>query len=127
MNGLARICWVTAPIYAVLGMTFGLVMAASGDHTLAPAHGHLNLLGWVTIALYGAFYTLVPHAAESRLARLQVLLAEIGVVTAVPGIAMAIMGMGEGLAKVGSLIILAAMLLFVFIVIRTVGQPAATV
>ncbi|EKF18750.1 hypothetical protein NA2_11220 [Nitratireductor pacificus pht-3B] len=123
---MARICWVTAPIYAALGMILGLVMAASGDHTLAPAHGHLNLLGWVTIALYGAFYTLVPLAAESRLARLQVLLAEIGVVTAVPGIAMAIMGMGEGLAKVGSLIILAAMLLFVFIVIRTVGQPAAT-
>lgn len=125
MNGLARVCWITAPIFAVLGMTFGLFMAASGDHTLAPAHGHLNLLGWVTIALYGTFYTLVPLAAESRLAKLQVLLAVAGVVVIVPGIAMAILGKGEGLAKVGSLIILGGMLLFVIVVVRASGRAAA--
>ena len=125
MNGLAKICWITAPVYAVLGMIFGLVMAASGDHTLAPAHGHLNLLGWVTIALYGAFYTLAPRAAASRLARLQVLLAQIGVIATVPGIALAILGMGEGLAKIGSLIVLAGMVLFVVVVARVSAGSAA--
>jgi len=122
MNGLAKICWITAPIYAVLGMIFGVVMAASGDHTLAPAHGHLNLLGWAIIALYGTFYTLVPKAAESRVGKLQVLLAELGVLVIVPGIAMAVMGQGEGLAKAGSLLILAGMLLFAVTVMRSVGS-----
>ena len=112
MNGLARVCWITAPLYAVLGMVFGIYMSASGDHTFSPAHGHLNLLGWVTIALYGAFYTLVPEAAASRLAKLQVLLAQIGVIVIVPGIVFAISGTGEGLAKAGSVLILLAALLF---------------
>lgn len=127
MNGLARVCWITAPIYAVLGMFFGIFMAASGDHTLAPVHGHLNLLGWVTIALYGAFYTLKPQASASRLAKLQVLLAEMGVIVVVPGIAIAIMGGGEGLAQAGSMIILAGMLLFSVIVVRATGYSAARV
>ncbi|MBY8916241.1 hypothetical protein KUG85_12925 [Nitratireductor sp. L1-7-SE] len=125
MNGLARVCWITAPLYAVLGMSFGIYMAASGDHTLAPAHGHLNLLGWVTIGLYGAFYTLVPQAAEGRLARLQVLLAQLGVIVTAPGIAFAILGMGEGLAKAGAVLILLGALLFLIIVVRATGRSAA--
>lgn len=122
MNILARICWVTAPVYALVGMAFGIWMSASGDHTLSPAHGHLNLLGWVSIALYGTFYTLVPQAAESRLARIQVLLAQVGVILIVPGIVMAIRGAGEGLAKVSSLIVLVSMLLFVWIAARRTGR-----
>lgn len=122
MNGLARICWITAPIYALIGMSFGIWMSASGDHSLSPAHAHLNLLGWVTIAVYGAFYTLVPRAAEGVLAKMQVLLAEVGVVILVPGIVMAIQGLGEGFAKAGSVIVLLSMVLFVWIVVRETAR-----
>lgn len=38
---------------ALVGMCGGIFMAATQDFTLAPAHAHLNLLGWVTLALYG--------------------------------------------------------------------------
>ena len=126
MNGLARICWITAPIYALIGMTFGIWMSASGDHTLAPAHAHLNLLGWVTIAVYGAFYTLAPRAAESRLAQIQVLLAQAGVILLVPGIVMAIRYASEGLAQAGSLLVLLSMLLFVWIVARETGRMTSS-
>jgi cbb3-type cytochrome oxidase subunit 1 len=57
-------------LYLVVGVAMGLYMAASHDHTLRPAHAHLNLLGWVSLALFGLFYRAVPAAAENRLAKL---------------------------------------------------------
>ena len=41
--------------YVCLGMIFGSQMAASDDFTFAPAHAHLNLVGWVTMALFGIY------------------------------------------------------------------------
>ena len=125
MNSLARICWMSAPVYAVLGMSFGIRMAISGDYALAPAHAHLNLLGWVSIAIYGAFYTLVPNAAASMLAKLQVLLAEVGVIVMVPGIALAILTGSEPLAAIGSIIVLLSMLLFLIVVARATSGARA--
>jgi len=126
MNLLARICWISAPVYAVIGMAFGIHLAMSGDYSLAPAHAHLNLLGWVSIAIYGAFYTLVPAAAEQVLAKFQVALAELGVVVMVPGIAIAITSRNEALAAVGSIIVLVSMLLFLAVVLRATGQVPAS-
>lgn len=105
-------------------MGFGIYMSASGEHMMAPMHAHLNLLGWVTIALYGTFYTLVPQAAAGRLAQLQILCAQVGVVVITPGIAMAIMGTGEGLAKAGSILVLFGMLLFLVVVVRAEAGKA---
>lgn len=122
MNTLARICWISAPIYALLGMAYGIHMATTSDFALAPAHAHLNLLGWVTIALYGVFYTLVPAAAASMLARVQVALAEIGVIIIVPGIALAVTGQGEALAAIGSILTILSMLAFLIVVIRATGR-----
>lgn len=125
MNSLARICWITAPIYALAGMSFGIRLAVTEDFTLAPAHAHLNLLGWVSIALYGAFYTLVPTAAASVLARVQVLCAEIGVILMVPGIVLAITRQNEALVGIGSIVVLVSMLLFLVVVVRSTSRAPA--
>ena len=37
-----------AVTFVVIGMSWGLVMAASGDHSTLAGHAHLNLLGWVS-------------------------------------------------------------------------------
>ena len=50
------------------GMSWGAVMGASHDFSLAPAHAHLNLLGWVTLSLMGSFYATAGASAPSRLA-----------------------------------------------------------
>jgi hypothetical protein len=55
--------FAVAPIYVLIGMGFGIFMGASQDFTLAPAHAHLNLIGWVTMALYGTFYALAREAS----------------------------------------------------------------
>ncbi|WP_245415140.1 hypothetical protein [Hoeflea marina] len=108
----------TSVLFVTVGMIWGIVMSASGDHTLAPAHAHLNLLGWVTMALFGIYYHLVPVAAGRMLAKIHYAVATLGVIIIVPGIVMAMQQNGEALAKAGSLLTVASMLIFLFTVIR---------
>jgi hypothetical protein len=56
--------FAVAPIYVLIGMSFGIFMGATENFTLAPAHAHLNLIGWVTMALYGTFYALAREASK---------------------------------------------------------------
>jgi len=58
-----------AVLYIIVGVTLGLYMAASHDHSMHPVHAHLNLLGWVALSLFGLFYRAVPAAAKTRLAK----------------------------------------------------------
>lgn len=56
-------------LYLIAGVSLGIFMAASHDHSMFPVHAHLNLLGWVTMALFAFFYRAWPEAAASRLAK----------------------------------------------------------
>jgi hypothetical protein len=53
---ISDFCFVTAAAAALTGMTMGIVMGISQDFTLAPSHAHLNLLGWVTMAIFGLYH-----------------------------------------------------------------------
>lgn len=121
MRPLPFILFLAAAICAVIGMAWGIQMSATGNHAMSPAHAHLNLLGWVSLALFGTFYQLVPAAGESLLARIQAAVAVVGVVLIVPGIVMALTQAGETLAKLGSVVTILSMLLFV-IVLLTRGR-----
>jgi len=58
-----------AVLYILIGVSLGIYMGASGDHSMHPVHAHLNLLGWVAMSLFGLFYRAIPAAAESTLAK----------------------------------------------------------
>ena len=118
MRGMALWFFASGVIYVTLGMFFGIWMSASHDHTLSGAHAHLNLVGWVTMALFGVFYHLVPAAAQGMLAKVHFALATIGVWFMVPGIALAIRGQTELPVIIGSFATVASMLLFLFVVLR---------
>jgi cbb3-type cytochrome oxidase subunit 1 len=124
MRGLAFFCCFSAGLYALIGMTLGIYMAISHDHVLAPAHAHINLLGWLSMFVYGFFYHVVPAAAEQRLARIHVGLATLGVWFIGPGIAIAVLGMTEALAAIGSILTIVSMLLFVVIIGGSRRLPA---
>ncbi|UOA28871.1 hypothetical protein [Pseudosulfitobacter sp. DSM 107133] len=117
MRGIAHYFMLAAVISVVLGMIWGLQMAISGDHTMLPAHAHLNLVGWVTLALFAIYYHLVPAAGEGLLARVHLVVAIVGVIVMVPGIAVAHSGGPEIAAAVGSLITFASMLIFLATVV----------
>ncbi|MGI9355517.1 MAG: hypothetical protein ACR2PF_10215 [Rhizobiaceae bacterium] len=110
--------FATAALFAMCGMIWGIQMSASHDHTLSPAHGHLNLIGFVSMSIFGAYYALTPKAAESRLAAFHFGLTFVTVVVLTPGIAMAITDQGESLAQVGSILAVLSMALFAFVVLR---------
>lgn len=118
MKHAATRFFITGAIFALLGMVWGIQMSATHDHTLSPAHGHLNLIGFVAMAVFGTFYALSPTAAASRLAGIHYLLTVASVLVLIPGIALAISGSGETLAKIGSVLALASMALFIFVVYR---------
>ena len=90
-----------------------------------PAHAHLNLLGWVSLFLFGIYYERRPTLDSSRLAMIQVGLWSVG--TIVLTIAVAAIHLGyvaaDPIAALASLVILAAMLLFAYFVFR----PATSV
>lgn len=109
-----------AVIYALCGMGAGIYMAASHDHTLAPAHAHWLLLGWVSMFLYGVFYKLFP-AVRGALAAWHWWIANIGLLIMVAGIALITTGTpdhGEPLAAIGALINISGMVLFAINVFR---------
>ncbi|MFT3858077.1 MAG: hypothetical protein QM742_11475 [Aquabacterium sp.] len=58
-----------AVLYALLGIGMGVVMGASHDFTSKGVHVHVNLLGWVSMALMGVIYQVFPAMARSALAR----------------------------------------------------------
>lgn len=60
---ISDFCFIVAAIAALGGMTMGIVMGISQDFTLAPSHAHLNLLGWVTMAIYGLYHRGVGRMA----------------------------------------------------------------
>jgi cbb3-type cytochrome oxidase subunit 1 len=109
-----------AVVMGVAGMIWGIVMGISQDHSTFPAHAHLNLLGWVSLFLFGIYYHLHPATDRDRLASLQVRTWIAATLILTIGVALAQSGrtVGESVAALGSLIILADMLLFGFLVFR---------
>ncbi|MAW89121.1 MAG: hypothetical protein CMJ42_21595 [Phyllobacteriaceae bacterium] len=124
MRGTAFLFVATAALFVTIGMAWGIQMSASGNHMLAGAHAHLNLVGWVTMGLFGFYYHLVPTAGERMLAKVHYAVATLGVVTIVPGIVMAITQQGETLAKIGSVLTILSMLIFLYTVVTTRARPA---
>lgn len=59
-----------ATVYFVVAVVLGLYMGITTRFTQVPVHAHLNLLGWVSMALFGLIYHAHPAAGETTLARL---------------------------------------------------------
>jgi hypothetical protein len=111
----------------LVGLCFGIAMGMMQNFALAPAHAHLNLVGFVIPFLAGLYYRAVPESAQGVLAMLQATLAIIGAVIFPVGVAVVI-SIGpqyEAFVIVGALVVLASAALFAVIVFRTSGARAA--
>jgi hypothetical protein len=69
MKNVGSLFMRLAVIWFVAGVTLGIVMAASHNHSMFPVHAHINLLGWVSMSLFAAFYRAWPASAASPLAK----------------------------------------------------------
>jgi hypothetical protein len=114
------LCFRAAVLLAIAGMIWGIVMGVSQDHATLPAHAHLNLLGWVSLFLFGVYYHLHPAVDRSALASLQVWIWIAGTIIMTIGVGLVHSGheIGDPIAAVSSLLVLVDMLIFGWLVFR---------
>jgi hypothetical protein len=110
-----------AVLFVLAGMVWGLQMGLSNDHSAFPAHAHLNLLGFVSLFLFGFYYRMYPLLDQSRAAFAQVWIWILGTRIMTIGVAFVHTGHkgGDPIAAIGSVIVLAAMLTFGWLVFRS--------
>jgi len=117
-----------AVLFVIAGMAMGIGMAVSQDHSIMPAHAHLNLLGWVSLFLFGIYYERRPALDRSRLALIQVVVWSAG--TALMTVAVAAVHLGytafEPAAAISSLMVLVAMVLFAYFVFKPARDAASS-
>jgi hypothetical protein len=77
---------VTGAVYLIVGIGFGSYMGGSGDHSLAPVHAHINLLGFTLMTAFGIGYRLIPGLAEGLLPKLHFWLHQIGALLLLVGL-----------------------------------------
>ncbi len=116
----SSLCFKIAVLFALTGMIIGVGMAASHNHALAPAHAHINLIGWVSLFLIGLFYERRPQLDKSAGARWQVIIYTIGAVVVNGSLAALLLGNAgaEPGAAAGSFVVLGAMAWFAWLVFR---------
>jgi hypothetical protein len=105
-----------AALYGLIGMSWGMHMGATQDHSMMAAHAHLNLLGWATMAVYGIVYALAGSRLASWLGWTTFALSNLGVILMIPTLAL-ILKYGElpqyiGVIVAGELLTLGGMLFF---------------
>lgn len=123
----SSLSFLIAIVAGLVGMAWGIVMAISHDHSAMPAHAHLNLLGWVSLFLFGIYYRLHPLLDKAVMARVQVGAWIVGTILLTIGVGMIHSGRpsGEPFAGIGSIIVLVDMLLFGWLVLRQERAAAA--
>jgi hypothetical protein len=116
-----------AILFLLVGISIGIHMSISQNHNVIGAHAHINLLGWVTSALFGGYYALNPAKAAGRLPMLQFAVYTLGVV--IMGFSLYLLLAGNvGMTPIvaaSSLITFAGVLLFAWIVWMPAGAPSA--
>ncbi|QFY59031.1 cbb3-type cytochrome c oxidase subunit I [Rhizobium grahamii] len=127
MPRIAQLYFKTAILFLILGIGMGLNMAISQDHSVIGAHAHCNLLGWVTMAIFGGYHALNPRKAERRLAMIQYYVYTAGLVLMIPSLYMFLLGnmAMEPVVAVASIITFIGVLLFA-VIIFTGEQVAVT-
>ncbi len=111
---LSRRWFLAAITYFVIGITFGVYMGISQNHTLFAVHAHINLLGWASMGLTGLLYRSFPAAAQTRLAVWHFWLYQLAVPVLLVAVTLIFSGMtGAGpIAGVASIVVLVSVLLF---------------
>ena len=112
-------------IYFLIGVVAGLVMGIAEAFQYTSAHAHINLLGWVSLAIIGAIYTIYPEAGRTKLARVQFWLHNIGLPLLVISMllfANEMTGVGIPTAAVGGVLVIVSVVLFIVNVFRNVAS-----
>jgi cbb3-type cytochrome oxidase subunit 1 len=102
----------------VVGVCIGIAMGAAHDFQYVPVHAHVNLVGFVSLSVFGIVYKIYPDLARSRLATAHLAVAAPGAVVFPVGIYIAMAYDAPGLAIAASLVWLTGAILFLANLVR---------
>jgi cbb3-type cytochrome oxidase subunit 1 len=107
-----------AVLWFVAGTSVGMQMGLSENHNFIDAHAHLNLLGWVSSALFGCFYALHPTIAAKRRAWVHFTIYNVGLVLMLPSLYLVQAGheWAELSMQIGSTLTWAGVIVFAILV-----------
>lgn len=126
---ISNIFMRAAILALICGVCLGMWMGHSQDFTLKSVHAHINLLGWVSMMIFGFFYRLFPAAATGWAPRIHLtlwLVGFVGMVTGLTGLMLGQMMLLPALLA-GQVMVFVAILVFLVILFRATGgrSPAA--
>ena len=115
----------TALLCLLVGEGVGIYMGMAQNFLLSPAHAHLNVLGWVTLAAFGLMHRAYPGLASSRLAAPQCALAVASNIAMPTGLALMLLDVDTTLLKIASFGVILATALFVLMFVRKAALARA--
>ncbi|MFD0676266.1 MULTISPECIES: cytochrome-c oxidase [unclassified Paenibacillus] len=113
-----------ASVYFVVGVFFGMFMSITHQFQFASVHAHINLVGWVSLALAGFVYHVFPKAATSILGKIHFWLHNIGLPIMMIGLVFLLNGVdaAEPVVAMGGTLTAIAVVLFTINVLRNVSE-----
>ncbi|SDR24687.1 hypothetical protein SAMN05444161_2353 [Rhizobiales bacterium GAS191] len=109
-------------LFAVAGVVMGIIMGMREDFSLAPVHAHLNLVGFVTLALFGVAYR-IGWARKDSWAVTHFAIGAPGALILPIGMYLAMTANQPALAILGSILSLASLCLFLINCVRAWRDP----
>jgi hypothetical protein len=125
MNSTAQLYFKTAILLLIVGMIAGIAMSMTHDYRIAPAHAHLNLLGFVVLAVYGAYFGLNDAKSVGRMPKIIWGIHTAATAALFPALSYYSLGVTavEPILAISSIALLIASLLFAWVVWKP--EPAA--
>ncbi len=117
MQGIGKAFFVSALVYGVIGILLGLHMAMSKNHGQMPTHAHVLVIGWLSFAVFGLFYSALLAAAHFWLAQISLAALVVGLYLLYSG-----QTQYEPVAAISSLGYATSFLIFVAVALRAMHQ-----
>lgn len=112
--------FTTGALFVLAGVGLGIWMGMNENFTLAPVHAHINLIGWASMGLIGAFFAVAGENAPRKLGWVIYGLQTLGLLIMIPMLTKLLLGdksVGPILGMSEMLIALALLLFLVTVVI----------
>jgi hypothetical protein len=127
-NARSRAWICAAVVYFCIGVALGVMMGATGDHSLAPLHAHINLLGWVSMSLFGLIGAAYPATTQGPIATAQFWIHNLGLPVLLVSLGARLKGHDavDPILGVASIVVGIGVLLFAYGVIASLRVASVT-
>lgn len=113
-------------VYFVIGVCIGMFMSMTEKFDFTPVHTHINLLGWVSMALAGLIYVAFPKAGETILAKVHFWLHNISLPIMMIGLAFLVSGVTAATPAVatGGTLMVLGIIVFAINILKNINNES---